>query len=152
MVDRISKDRRSRNMSKIRGKNTRPEICVRSALHQMGYRFRLHRKDLPGKPDIVLAKHKVAIMVHGCFWHQHKNCRNATMPKSRVEFWKEKFQKNAARDRQVEQQLKELDWEINTVWECQTKNSESLNVLLKSFFSSRENRKSNAEKTTSRNS
>ncbi|MBU1162905.1 MAG: DNA mismatch endonuclease Vsr, partial [Proteobacteria bacterium] len=87
-MDIISKEKRSWNMSRIRGKDTKPEIIVRSMLHRMGYRFRLHRKDLPGKPDIVLPKYKTVIFVHGCFWHRHKGCKYAYTPKSRVKFWK----------------------------------------------------------------
>ncbi|MEC7641315.1 MAG: DNA mismatch endonuclease Vsr, partial [Nitrospinota bacterium] len=102
MVDTISKEKRSWNMSRIRSRDTSPELIVRSLLHRLGYRFRIHRKDLPGKPDIVLAKYKTVIFVHGCFWHQHKDCKYAYLPKTRVNFWKEKLQGNSERDKRVE--------------------------------------------------
>ena len=105
-MDRISKEHRSWNMSRIKGKNTKPEIIVRKMLHRMGYRFRIHRKDLPGRPDIVLPKHKTVIFVHGCFWHRHKDCKYAYNPKSRVEFWQKKFRDNVNRFKTVEKSLK----------------------------------------------
>ena len=94
MVDNLTQEKRSWNMSRIKDKNTKPELVVRSILHRMGYRFRLHRKDLPGKPDIVLPKYKTVIFVHGCFWHRHKGCKYAYQPKSRVDFWQKKFKGN----------------------------------------------------------
>lgn len=119
MADRISPEHRSWNMSQIKNRDTKPEIKVRSLLHRMGYRFRLHRKDLPGKPDIVLPKYKTVIFVHGCFWHRHKGCKYTYTPKSRTEFWKNKFDKNIARDKQVRKELKSLGWNVITVWECE---------------------------------
>ena len=120
-MDRISKAHRSWNMSRIRGKDTTPERLVRSALHRMGYRFRLHRKDLPGKPDIVLPKHRVVIFVHGCFWHRHPRCRYATTPKTNRTFWNAKFKANIERDRRVRRELRKLGWKVVVVWECQCK-------------------------------
>jgi DNA mismatch endonuclease (patch repair protein) len=99
MVDRLTRAKRSWNMSLIKPGNTKPEKIVRSLLHTMGYRFRLHRTDLPGKPDIVLPKNKIAIFVHGCFWHRHTGCKNATMPKTNTDFWEKKLSKNVSRDR-----------------------------------------------------
>ncbi|MES0491809.1 MAG: DNA mismatch endonuclease Vsr, partial [Leptospirales bacterium] len=97
MTDLLSKEKRSWNMSRIQGKNTKPELIVRSYLHSLGYRFRIHRKDLPGKPDIVLTKYKLVIFVHGCYWHRHKNCKLAYTPKSNVDFWLKKFDENIVR-------------------------------------------------------
>lgn len=117
-------------MSRIRGKDTRPEVRVRSVLHRMGYRFRLHRKDLPGKPDIVLPRYETVVFVHGCFWHRHPGCRFAYTPKSRIEFWNAKFQRNVERHAEVEEQLSELGWRIVVIWECETANEDGLRELL----------------------
>ena len=119
MVDIISKEKRSWNMSRIRGKDTKPELVIRSLLHKMGYRFRLHKKDLPGKPDITLPKYKTAIFVHGCFWHRHKGCKYAYIPKSRVDFWQRKFNENIERDKIKQVGLKEAGWKVIEIWECQ---------------------------------
>tara|TARA_B100000035_G_scaffold181604_1_gene154995 strand:+ start:2680 stop:3126 length:447 start_codon:yes stop_codon:yes gene_type:complete len=110
---------RSRTMSKIKGKNTKPEIAVRSMLHRAGYRFRLHGRKLPGSPDIVLARHKTVVFVHGCFWHRHEGCKYTTTPKTRVEFWSDKFRKNVERDARQQQQLREMGWTVIVVWECE---------------------------------
>ena len=114
-------EQRSRNMSAIKSKNTRPEIVVRKLLHSMGYRFRLHRKDLPGSPDIVLPKYKTVIFVHGCFWHRHKNCKYASTPKTRKEFWEKKFRENINRDNLNQANLALKGWKIIIIWECQLK-------------------------------
>jgi DNA mismatch endonuclease (patch repair protein) len=119
MTDTISKKKRSWNMSRIRSKNTKPELAVRSLLHRMGYRFRLHKRDLPGKPDIVLPKYKTVIFVHGCFWHRHPRCKYAYRPKSRVNFWQNKFKENIGRDRKNQSELKRLGWKSIVVWECE---------------------------------
>ena len=121
MVDSISTERRSWNMSRIRGQNTGPEMCLRSLLHRAGFRFRLHVKDLPGRPDIVLPKYHTAIFVHGCFWHRHAGCRNATMPSTRTEFWQNKFDGNVERDRRSRAALEAAGWTVITVWECDLK-------------------------------
>lgn len=134
MVDRLSRERRSWNMSRIRSGNTKPELAVRKALHAMGYRFRLKRRDLPGRPDIVLPKHNTAVFVHGCFWHRHQGCRYAYNPKSRLEFWQSKFEANIARDKTVALQLKSLGWQQLVVWECETKDQERLQRVLAEFF------------------
>lgn len=118
VVDVVDKQTRSRMMAGIRGKDTRPEIRLRKALHGMGFRFRLHDKRLPGRPDIVLPKWKVAIEVHGCFWHRHEGCRFASVPATRPEFWAEKFAANVARDRRNLEKLQEAGWRTVVVWEC----------------------------------
>lgn len=118
-MDRISKEHRSWNMSRIKGRDTKPELIVRSMLHRMGYRFRLHVKTLPGKPDIVLPKYKTVIFVHGCFWHRHPRCRFAYNPKSRLAFWTRKFQANKSRDKDVLRRLRKDGWRVVIVWECQ---------------------------------
>ena len=118
-MDTLTKEKRSWNMSRIKSKDTAPEMQVRSALHHAGYRFRLHVKDLPGKPDIVLPKYKTVIFVHGCFWHRHKGCSNATMPSTNQEFWKEKFKRNVDRDKREQAELKKLGWNVIVVWECE---------------------------------
>ena len=113
-------------MSRIRGRNTGPERVVRSLLHRMGLRFRLHKSELPGRPDIVLAKWHAVMLVHGCFWHRHAGCQFTYTPKSRSEFWNRKFQQNVARDKLVRHQLRSLGWRVLVVWECQTRFPERL--------------------------
>ena len=120
VIHKVS-EQRSRNMSAIKSKNTKPEIAVRKLLHSMGYRFRLHRKDLPGSPDIVLPKYKTVIFVHGCFWHRHENCKYATTPKTRKEFWENKFKANINRDNLNQANLLLRGWKIIIIWECQLK-------------------------------
>ena len=112
-------EKRSAVMARIRGKDTKPELIVRSLLHRAGLRFSLRRKDLPGKPDIVLPKYNTVIFVHGCFWHRHKDCKVATMPKSRQDFWQAKFEANVARDKRNQRDLKEAGWNVIVLWECQ---------------------------------
>ena len=119
MADKLSSTQRKYCMSRIRGKNTKPEILVREGLHARGFRFRLHNKKLPGSPDIVLPKYGVAIMVNGCFWHGHKGCRYATKPKSNVEFWETKIARNRHRDEVTNAHLEALGWHVITVWECE---------------------------------
>lgn len=131
MADTLTPEKRSWNMSKIKSGNTKPEKMVRSLLHQMGYRFRLHRKDLPGKPDIVLPKYNTVIFVHGCFWHRHEGCKYAYNPKSRIEFWQKKFKKNMERDKKNQKELSDLGWNIILIWECEIKKKDSVNDLLK---------------------
>src|SRR5438067_12384566 len=123
MRDRLTPERRSWNMSRIRCKNTSPEMRVRSLLHRMGFRFRLHGKKLPGRPDVVLAKYKTVIFVHGCFWHRHQGCKNCTTPTNRREWWLAKLNGNAARDRLHAVSLRKLGWRVIVVWECQTEKS-----------------------------
>lgn len=116
-------------MRGIRGKNTRPEVLVRKAIFAEGLRFRLHRKDLPGNPDIALSRKKVLIFVHGCFWHQHTECRFAKMPASNADFWKKKLNENSVRDRKVVEELNGLGWRVLTVWECATRDRTVLKGL-----------------------
>ena len=123
-------EQRSRNMSAIKSKNTKPEIAVRKLLHSMGYRFRLHRKDLPGSPDIVLPKYKTVIFVHGCFWHRHENCKYASTPKTRKEFWESKFKANVKRDLEIQEKIKNLGWQSVIIWECEIKNEKIKDKLL----------------------
>jgi DNA mismatch endonuclease (patch repair protein) len=123
MVDRLSRQRRSWNMSRIRGRDTKPEVAVRSLFHRAGFRFRLHRKDLPGRPDVVLAKWGVAVFVHGCFWHRHPGCRFAYTPKSNRAFWSRKFIDNMERDKQNQRALRKSGWKVLVVWECQVARS-----------------------------
>jgi len=135
MADKLTSQQRSAVMSAVKNKNTTPEIRVRKALHAMGYRFRLHRKDLPGKPDIVLPKYKLCIFVHGCFWHQHTHCSRATIPASNREFWVEKLTGNIARDEKNETELKLLGWNVCVIWECETKNTDKLtNEINRCFY------------------
>jgi len=132
MVDVHTPEQRSRNMAAIRGKDTKPEKIVRSLLHSMGYRFRLHQKDLPGKPDIVLPKHKLVIFVHGCFWHCH-NCRYGKVtPATRAAFWRSKRQGTVESDLKRIEQLEANGWRVLTVWECETRNPEALPWMLRS--------------------
>ena len=119
MADKLSSTQRQYCMSRIRGKNTKPEILVRKGLHARGFRFRLHNKKLPGSPDIVLPKYRAAIMVNGCFWHGHKGCRYATKPKTNVEFWEAKIARNRHRDEVTNAHLEALGWHVITVWECE---------------------------------
>lgn len=120
MTDRISPERRSWNMSQVRSRDTKPEKLVRRLLHGMGFRFSLRRKDLPGKPDIVLPKHKLVIFVHGCFWHHHARCRKSALPASNRFFWQTKILANVERDRRVRHQLRRAGWKSLVFWECQT--------------------------------
>ena len=123
-------------MSRIRSKNTVPEVKVRSILHSLGYRFRLHRKDLPGKPDIVLPKYKTVIFVHGCFWHQHKNCKRGNLPKSNKVYWLPKLKRNVGKFKENRHKLAKLGWKVIVVWECELRNMEKLKkVLLKKINS-----------------
>lgn len=121
MVDTLSKEKRSWNMSRIKGKDTKPEIMLRSMLHKSGFRFHVHDKKLPGKPDIVLPRFNTVIFVNGCFWHRHKNCKYAYTPKSRQDFWSKKFEATLLRDAEKAKQLKNAGWNVVTVWECELK-------------------------------
>jgi DNA mismatch endonuclease, patch repair protein len=128
---------RSRIMRSVGRASTGPELAVRRALHALGYRFRLHRRDLPGTPDVVLPRRKIVIFVHGCFWHRHEGCSKATSPKTRKEFWTTKFAQNVARDRRNETELRNQGWRVLTVWECQTRVRTELDRLLKSEIEGR---------------
>ena len=122
MTDVVDRATRSRMMSGIRGRNTKPEKQVRSYLHRAGLRFRLHAS-LPGKPDLVFPKHRAVVFVHGCFWHRHAGCRYATTPSSNVQFWREKFDANVARDKSVTRQLRRQGWRVFVVWSCRINDS-----------------------------
>lgn len=125
-IDRLKPEERSLLMSRIGNKNTKPERIVRSVLHRLGFRFRLHRRDLLGKPDIVLPRFKAAVFVQGCFWHRHKGCRDTTTPKTNTAFWVEKFRKNVERDKKVHKALIDAGWKVMVVWECETGRPEEL--------------------------
>ena len=119
MTDFLSPAQRSERMSRIRGKDTRPEVALRKVLHGLGLRYRLHGVGLPGKPDLVFPRYKAVVFVHGCFWHRHSGCSIATTPKSNTAFWLDKFAKNVARDRRAIQNLNELGWRVFVAWECE---------------------------------
>lgn len=126
MTDNLTKEKRSWNMSRIKGKNTKPELFVRSILHSMGYRFRIHKKDLPGQPDIVLAKYKTVIFINGCFWHQHEKCRRSNIPKTNKDYWIPKLKRVKERDKENYKTLKSAGWKVLVVWECILKDTENL--------------------------
>ncbi|MCC5090795.1 MULTISPECIES: very short patch repair endonuclease [Xanthomonas] len=128
-MDRLTPERRSWLMSRIGSKNTKPELALRSLLHGLGFRFRLHRRDLPGTPDVVLPGRKTAIFVHGCFWHGHA-CKRNKMPKSRVEYWGSKIEANRQRDAKKRKLLRALGWHVLTVWECELKDPSKLSDKL----------------------
>lgn len=126
MADIVNSQRRSEMMAGIKGRDTIPERIVRRIAHSLGFRYRLHRKDLPGRPDLVFPRHRLAVFVHGCFWHRHSGCRYAYTPKSRVAFWMEKFAGNVTRDRHNEEALRSLGWQILVIWECETKDEDHI--------------------------
>lgn len=131
MADVHSPETRSYNMSRIRGKNTKPEITVRKFLHSKGFRYRLHKKNLPGKPDIVLSKYKTVIFIHGCFWHGHKNCKYFVVPKTRTKWWLNKIMENKKIDKRNYSKLRNNGWKIITLWECQLKPKKIIGTLSK---------------------
>jgi DNA mismatch endonuclease (patch repair protein) len=118
-MDIWSKEKRSQVMARIRSENTKPERILRSALHRQGYRFKIHKKDLPGKPDIVLPKYRTMIFVHGCFWHYHEDCREGRIPNTNSKFWREKLSKNVEKDKRNIKDCEELGWKVLVVWECE---------------------------------
>ena len=113
-------------MSRVRSRDTKPEMIVRRIAHGLGFRFRLHRKDLPGSPDIVFPQHRAVIMVHGCFWHRHPGCKYASTPTTHEEYWENKFRGNVVRDRRNETALRDLGWRVMVIWECETKNHDAV--------------------------
>jgi DNA mismatch endonuclease, patch repair protein len=133
-MDRISVERRSANMRRIRSTNTSPELALRRFLHGLGYRFRLHRKDLPGKPDLVFPGRRKVIFVHGCFWHQHSSCREGRIPGSRVEYWGPKLNRNQTRDAANQGLLKEQGWNVLVIWECELKDLKCIRSRVKYFL------------------
>jgi DNA mismatch endonuclease (patch repair protein) len=136
-LDKLSPFQRSRVMARVRGKDTRPEKRVRTIAHTLGLRFRLHRRDLKGTPDLVFPRYKIALFVHGCFWHQHPDCKRASMPATRRDFWTAKLNRNVARDREAVFQLRSEGWRVEIIWECQTKTTEHIKKRLKKIFSDR---------------
>lgn len=139
MTDTLSPGQRSERMGRVRNKDTKPELRVRRLVHAMGYRFRLHRKDLPGKPDLVFPSRQAVILVHGCFWHRHPDpaCPLTRTPKSRLEFWGPKFESNRARDIRNEAELTRLGWRVLTVWECGLRDVEGLRRTIEAFLGPR---------------
>ncbi|MBZ5681468.1 MAG: DNA mismatch endonuclease Vsr [Acidobacteriia bacterium] len=133
-MDTISITRRSENMRRIRSKDTKPEMAVRSLVHRLGYRFRLHRNDLPGRPDLVFPSSRKLIFVHGCFWHQHKRCTDGRLPKSRKSYWKPKLQANTERDKRHRAKLRSLGWDVLVIWDCETANMAKLVTKLRQFL------------------
>lgn len=122
-MDRWSKEKRSEVMSRIRSRDTKPELLVRSGLHKLGFRYRLHQRTLPGKPDLVFPKYQAVVFIHGCFWHQHSKCKDGHLPKSRTEYWSKKLAKNVSRDRAARKSLQAKHWRVLVVWECEIKNN-----------------------------
>lgn len=133
-MDRVPQETRSVLMARVRHKDTKPEMKVRRLAHRLGFRFRLHRPDMPGKPDLVFPSRRAAILVHGCFWHQHEGCRKATIPRTRQDFWEAKLGRNVERDRATEAALRKLGWRVLVVWECETSDEEALSKRLIGFL------------------
>lgn len=134
MVDKYTPEKRSEIMSKVRGKNTGPEMIVRRLVHGMGYRYRLHVGKLPGRPDLVFPSRRKAIFVNGCFWHGHRGCKRSKKPVQNAEFWDRKIERNMMRDRTAKARLKKLGWKILVVWECRTKKTDALKETLNHFL------------------
>lgn len=132
--DTLTAEQRRHCMASVRQKDTKPEILARKALHRMGYRFRLHRRDLPGNPDIVLPKYKSVVFVHGCFWHGHPGCPRAKRPATNKKFWNEKIEKNITRDREAQAALEDLGWRVAVIWSCEVKDGETLESRLANFL------------------
>ena len=126
MTDIVDKQTRSRMMAGIKGKDTKPELVLRRALHARGFRYRLHSKNVPGRPDLVFPKHHAIVFVHGCFWHRHEGCRYTTTPSTRPEFWQAKFDANVIRDAAIRDELIEAGWRVATVWECSLRKTDQL--------------------------
>jgi len=125
-MDTISPEKRSWTMAQVKGRDTRPELIVRSLLHRLGFRFRVQRKDLPGKPDIVLPKHKTVVFVHGCFWHRHPGCKRASTPADNFQYWRAKFSRTVTRDATHQAALEQSGWRVLVVWECELRDMEAL--------------------------
>ncbi|MCA8003167.1 very short patch repair endonuclease [Burkholderia metallica] len=132
-MDTMPKDARSALMARIRSKNSTPELLLRSGLHHLGLRFRIHRQDLPGTPDLVFISARIAIFVHGCFWHQHPKCKLASSPKSNVDYWKTKLERNVRRDAEVIDLLRDLGWEVIIVWECEMRDKVQFKNVVESI-------------------
>lgn len=134
-MDKVTPEQRSANMARVRGKNTKPEILVRKELHRCGFRFRLHRRDLPGRPDMVLPKHCLALFVHGCFWHRHADCSRSSTPQTRRDFWEAKFASNVDRDRRNIEALEVAGWKVEIIWECEATPNKRLQDRLDEIIS-----------------
>ena len=134
MTDHLSPEKRSQNMRLIKSKDTVPEKKVRSVAHRLGLRFRLHRNDLPGAPDILFPRRRTALFVHGCFWHRHKGCPRATIPKTNNDYWSKKFMRNVERDNRDREKLEEKGWKVLVVWECETKSEEAIESFFAKHF------------------
>ena len=136
MVDTLTKPERSNRMSRVHCKDTKPELIIRRLVHRMGYRYRLHRRDLPGTPDLVFPRQGKVIFVHGCFWHRHPDraCKLARLPKSHLDFWKPKLDGNFSRDQESQAKLRELGWDVFVVWECQIGSPEQVENILRDFL------------------
>ena len=133
-MDTLTVDQRSERMARIRSKDTKPEQAVRRALFGLGYRYRLHRKDLPGQPDIVFPGRRKVVFIHGCFWHAHEGCKVANLPKSRTEFWQAKFTRNRERDEANQVALRRLGWKVLTVWECEVRNERKMLKRIQAYL------------------
>jgi DNA mismatch endonuclease, patch repair protein len=138
MTDRVSQKRRSEIMALVKGKDTKPEMAVRQKLHRLGYRYRVHRKDLPGKPDLAFSRLRKAIFVHGCFWHGHDNCSYGRLPKSNLEYWSRKLERNKERDAENIRCLLEMGWEVAVVWQCELKDIDAVVAKLVDFLKRKE--------------
>ena len=135
MADHVDRKKRSLIMAAVRSEDTRPEMAVRKIVHGLGYRYRLHVRTLPGRPDLVFPAHRKIVLVHGCFWHRHRKCRYASSPKTRRKFWESKFAGNVARDRRTVRELKRMGWTVLTVWQCELKKPVRLTERLNDFLS-----------------
>ena len=133
-MDRLTPEERSRLMSRIRSRDTKPEMAVRRLIHAMGFRYRLHRRDLPGCPDLVFPRHRKIVLVHGCFWHSHAGCRAGRVPSSNADFWLPKLRRNTERDAANEEALRGLGWSVLVLWECQTRKAPELEERLAAFL------------------
>ncbi len=134
MTDVFTEEKRSWIMSRVKNRDTRPEMLVRSVVHRLGFRFRLHDRDLPGHPDIILPRHRKIIFVHGCFWHSHPQCPRAKRPDDNRDFWEQKLSRNVERDASNQKKLSEIGWDVLVVWECETKDAARLLRKLESFL------------------
>ena len=134
MTDTVDREKRSEIMSRVGSRDTKPELVVRRIAHGLGFRFRLHRKDLPGRPDIVFPRYRSVIFVHGCFWHRHPYCKYASSPKTRVEYWENKFRGNVVRDARNETLLRNLGWRVMVIWECEIKDGKAVAERISSYL------------------
>ena len=133
-MDHLTPERRSWLMSRVKSKDSLAEMRVRKLAHYLGLRYRLHRRDLPGTPDLVFPKHQIALFVHGCFWHRHLGCPKSTTPKSQVRYWEKKFKGNVERDRQAVRDLESMGWRVTIIWECETRVEETIQHRLREAF------------------